>query len=102
MSEVDCVRCGKRVIDANRVVGAYHVTAEGVVCSECKGSTPDLPFPAESRDAEALLANLTCVQTRCTELLKENRAMKLAASLIANDGEWERAMVEARKRLEEK
>ena len=45
------------------------------------------------------VANLTSVQARCTELLKELRVLKTAIDIIAPDPlDWSDAMIEAEKK----
>lgn len=48
-----------------------------------------------ARDYRAMLANLTSAQARGTELLTENRAMRMAAASLCSPEEWAAAVYKA-------
>jgi hypothetical protein len=51
------------------------------------------------RELRELRENLTATQARCTELLNENRAMKMAAETLVALNEWNAAVDKALRSL---
>jgi len=47
------------------------------------------------RDFDQAIDNLTSVQKRCSELLNENRAMRMAAQSLCDAAEWKHAVEKA-------
>jgi FtsZ-binding cell division protein ZapB len=54
------------------------------------------------RDHKQAIEQLTVVQTRCSELLTENRALKMAAATLVEPAEWKRTFEKALATLQRK
>lgn len=70
MVEAHCMRCSKKLVE------------DRGICADCEVLFLDdavrlkQALEVALRDERAMLANLTSVQARCTELLEENRSIR--------------------------